>query len=84
MMSVYLVVLGVMMLFLLLHIVKGPTIWDRMLGLNLFSVLIVLAIVLYAVFSNQTMYLDIAITFGLLGFVGTQFIAVFVRKRGNI
>lgn len=79
-----LIVLSVLLLALLLFILLGPTIWDRMLGVNLLSSVIVLSIVLYAVYADESIALDIAIAFGLLGFVGTQFIAVFVRKRGRI
>lgn len=80
----YLVMLAAMLLALLVYVLRGPTIWDRMQGLNLISSTLTLAIVLYAFGSGEAVVLDIAIAFGLLGFVGIQFIAVFVRKRGNI
>jgi len=84
MIGYYLIALGVLLLLLFVYILRGPTIWDRMQGMNLMSSVIVLSIVLYAVLAEEPIALDIAIAFGLLGFVGTQFIAIFVRKRGNI
>lgn len=52
--------------------------------MSLSATLIVLGIVLYAAFTDSTMFIDIAITFGLLGFVGTLFTAVFIYTRGDI
>lgn len=69
---------------LLVRIFLGPTIWDRLLGLNLLSPKIIILISLYA-FSHEKPYLlDVAIVFALLGFVGTIFIARFVQGKGNI
>lgn len=63
---------------------KGRLIWIKLLGLNLSSSTVVVEIVLYAVKTNLDMYLDIALAFALIGFVGTQFIAVFIRKQGTL
>jgi multicomponent Na+:H+ antiporter subunit F len=67
-----------------IRIILGPTIWDRLLGLNLFSSKIVMLIVLYALLMQRSYLLDIAIVYALLGFISIIFIAIFIQKKGKI
>ncbi len=67
-----------------IRVILGPTIWDRMLGLNLISSKLVMIIILYAMLQERSYLLDIAIAFALLGGLGIMFIAIFVQKRGKI
>ena len=68
-------------------IVKGPSIWDRLLGMNLVSTKIILIIIMFASFSGIPYLLDFAIIYALTGFICTIFIALFLlehnRKRKN-
>jgi len=79
----------IMFIFLFLYIIRivlGPSIWDRLLGLNLISTKIIIIIVLYASWQDTSYLLDFAIGYILLGFIGTIFIARFLlgrmRKQG--
>ncbi|GMQ56484.1 cation:proton antiporter [Vallitalea sediminicola] len=65
-------------------IIKGPTIWDRLLGLNLFSAKIILLILLFSILFDLPYLLDIAIVYTLLGFIGIIFISRFVKGKGKI
>ncbi|TYQ15600.1 UNVERIFIED_CONTAM: multisubunit sodium/proton antiporter MrpF subunit [Acetivibrio alkalicellulosi] len=67
-----------------LRIVLGPTIWDRLLGLNIFSAKIIMMIVLFSVIMGKPYLLDIAIVYALLGFIGIILIARFIEWRGKI
>jgi len=67
-----------------LRILIGPTIWDRLLGFNLLSAKLIMILVLCAILFDRNFLLDIALTYSLLGFVSTLFIARFVRDRGRI
>jgi len=69
---------------ILIRIFLGPTIWDRLLGLNLLSPKIIMLIVLYSLMTDRTYLLDVAIVFALLSFVSIIFIARFVQGKGNI
>ncbi|MCG8501783.1 MAG: monovalent cation/H+ antiporter complex subunit F [Firmicutes bacterium] len=68
----------------LVRVILGPTIWDRLLGLNLFSSKIIMLIVLFALMMNESYLLDIAIVYVLLGFIGVLFIARFIQRKGRI
>lgn len=71
-------------LFTAVKVISGPSIWDRLLGFNLFSSKIIMIIILIALLSNQSYLLDIALVYALLGFVGIVFIAGFIQKKGKI
>ena len=63
------------------RVIKGPSIWDRLLGLNLISTKILVMIILFASLNNTSFLLDIAIVYALLGFIGLVFIARFLLDR---
>jgi multicomponent Na+:H+ antiporter subunit F len=65
-------------------IITGPTMSDRLLGLNLFSSKIIMMIVLYSLIADRSYYLDIALVFSLLGFIGIIFIGNFILRKGKI
>ena len=79
-----LIVLGLFMMLMLLLIWRGPTIWDRLLGMNMISSKLILCIILFAVLTDLPYLIDIAIVYALIGFIGTVFIALFIRQRGRI
>lgn len=71
-------------LFLLYRIIEGPTIWDRILGFNLFSSLIILLILMYSLIEDISYLIDMAIVYTLLGFISIIFISRFVQRKGKI
>jgi multisubunit Na+/H+ antiporter MnhF subunit len=58
----------------------GPTLQDRIVSLNCISVMLIVTLVLISIHYNQTVYLDIAIAFLLLDFVG---IIAFTKYLGQ-
>lgn len=66
-----------------LRMVLGPTSWDRLLGFSQLSALCIPFLVLMAILYGLDYLLDIAITYALLGFIGTLFMARFIRRRGK-
>lgn len=68
----------------ILRVIIGPSIWDRLLGLNMVSSKLVMAIVLVACMRNQIIILDLAIVYGLLGFLGVTFMAMMVQNKGGV
>ncbi|MCL2547512.1 MAG: monovalent cation/H+ antiporter complex subunit F [Oscillospiraceae bacterium] len=64
-------------------VVRGPSNWDRLLGLSLITAKIVLLIALFASLHNIAYMLDIALMYALLGFIGTMFIARFFMARAK-
>jgi len=65
----------------LLVVVKGPSIWDRLLAINLIAVKVTIIIILFASIYESAFLLDAAIIYTLSGFIGTIFIALFFSKK---
>ncbi len=76
--------LALLLLASLARIILGPTIWDRLLGMNLVTTKIVLAIAVLAVLMDRTFLIDVAIVYSLLGFIASVLIARFIEKKGQV
>jgi multicomponent Na+:H+ antiporter subunit F len=76
--------MAVSIVLILIRVILGPSIWDRLLGLNVISAKIIMSIVIFALIINKAYLLDVALVFSLLGFIGTVFIAQFVEKKGDL
>ena len=68
----------------LIRVIIGPTIWDRLLGLNLITSKIIMLLVVLAYVVDKTYILDFAIIYALLGFIGVMFIAINVQRKGKL
>lgn len=84
MLKVFFLIFTLLSLFYLYRILKGPSIWDRLLGLNLFSITMIILMIIYALINKLDYLLDIAIVYALLGFIGIVFIARFIQRKGKI
>ena len=62
-----------------IRIILGPTVWDRLLALNMISAKILIAIVLIAALTGRSFLLDIALVYALLGYISTVLFARIVR-----
>jgi len=59
----------------------GPSLYDRVLAVNSFGTLTVLLIGLLGFFTARPDFLDIALLYALINFVGTIAVLKFVRHR---
>ena len=75
-----LVTLGVALLIAVVRLVKGPTLPDRIVAMDLIGVLVVSLIVVLAASTRVTATLDAAIVIALIGFVGTLAYATYVER----
>ena len=82
-----LAVLLISILLALVRLLKGPAAADRIVALDLISILIVAFLAVYSVFAGQTSFLDVAIGYALIAFLGTVALARFLMrsaiKRSN-
>jgi multicomponent Na+:H+ antiporter subunit F len=75
-----LVTLGFALLIAVVRLVKGPTLPDRIVAMDLVGVLVVGFIVILAASSGVQATLDAAIVIALIGFVGTVAYATYVER----
>jgi len=77
--SFAMVILGVAFAFV--RLLKGPSLSDRIVALDMMTVLIVSFCGLYAIRSDDTAFVDVAIVLALVGFLATVALARFVERR---
>ena len=78
--QITLVTLGVALIVAFIRLVKGPTLPDRIVAMDLFGVLVVGLIVVLAGSSGVRATLDAAIVIALVGFLGTIAYATYVER----
>ena len=78
--EITLVILGAALLGAFVRIVRGPTLPDRIVALDLFGVIVVGLIVVLAGRTGVRATLDAAIVIALIGFVGTVAYASYVER----
>lgn len=80
------IALGLLLLAMLLTIVRlirGPNLGDRVLALDLLTLLAVGFIAAMAVLTGFTLYIDIAIALALAGFLSTLALARYLLARAS-
>ena len=75
-----LMVLLISIFLALARLIRGPDAADRIVALDLVSVLIVAFLVAYSIFSGETSFLDVAIGYALIAFLGTVALARFLMR----
>ena len=81
--DIALAVLGFALLLTAWRIIAGPTLPDRVVGLDMLTGIAIGFIAVIAIKTGFTLYIDIAISLGLVGFLATVAFARFVLSRGE-
>lgn len=69
----------------MIRVVAGPTVADRMIGLNLVTAQTLALLVLISVSAERTIYLDVALVYDIFGFVGILVMTrYFSGKKGEL
>ncbi len=80
MFSILTVVLLIAMLLTLIRFLKGSTLSDRVVAFDVMSIMSVSLLIILALYFQRAIYLDIALVFGLIGFLGTTIFGRFIEK----
>lgn len=77
--SLTLVTIAIVMAFL--RVLRGPSLPDRVMALDMIGVMSVSVIVLTAIVNDEPVLLDAAIALALISFLGTLAYARFIERR---
>ena len=79
-----LVSLAAITLVYLYRVVQGPTVFDRLLGLNgVSSIAIMLLVIIGTLYERLDMFVDIAVGYALLNLVGALAVAKYLEDKGG-
>lgn len=65
----------------LYRVLRGENVVDRLIGFELMSTLTLAILVILALISRDSIYLDVALGLGALGFIGTIALAKYVADE---
>ncbi|MCR4404802.1 MAG: cation:proton antiporter [Candidatus Acetothermia bacterium] len=71
--------LGFYMLFCLIRVAAGPTVPDRVVGVDTINTLVVALMVLLGTFYKEVIFIDVAIVYALLSYIATLYIAKYLE-----
>jgi multicomponent Na+:H+ antiporter subunit F len=66
-----------------LRLVRGPSLPDRVVALDLIAVIAVGMIAVYAIDLGQKVFLDVGVVVALIAFLGTVAFAQYVERRAQ-
>jgi multicomponent Na+:H+ antiporter subunit F len=75
------IAVSITMVLILIRAVMGPTLYDRVLSVNSFGTVTVLMLGLIGFLTGRPDFLDIALLYALINFVGTIAILKFFRYQ---
>lgn len=71
----------VTMALALIRAVRGPTVYDRVLAVNMFGTKTVLLVAVIAFLFGRPDFLDLALAYALINFIGVFAVLEFFRSR---
>jgi multicomponent Na+:H+ antiporter subunit F len=79
-MQIGLVLIAFSILFGVIRLIKGDTETDRIIAVDLLTIVSLSIIVLAAHFAERFIYIDVAIVYGLLSFLGVLAVARYLER----
>jgi len=65
------------------RLMRGPSLPDRVVALDLMATLVIGIVSVYSVVTGQSAYLDVAIILALIAFLGTVAFAYYIQRGGG-
>jgi len=75
-----LILIALSMVFGILRLILGHQTVDRVIAIDLLTVIAIAVIALYAHYAGRFIYLDVALVYGLLSFLGVLAVARYLEK----
>jgi len=68
------------MVLTIVRFLKGPLLIDRIIAFDTLSIMGVSLLVILSLYYQRSLYLDIALVFGLISFLGTTIFGRYIEK----
>lgn len=75
------VLLLLSMMISLYRLIVGPTVYERIVALDLIASIVMGFIILYSIVVNEGMYFDVVIIISLISFIGTVSISTYLKTK---
>jgi len=64
----------------MIRFLKGPTLSDRVVAFDVMGIMALSLLVILALYFQRSLYLDIALVLGTIGFLGTTIFGRYIEK----
>lgn len=81
--TIALLILATSLLITFIRLLRGPSLSDRVVALDMLTIMAMGFIALRVIATGQALYLEIAIALGLVAFLATVFFARLIETRGH-
>ncbi len=81
-MNVFIALLLLCMFMCLYRVGRGPTAPDRIVAIDIMGILMVGFCAIFSIITKKDLYMNIAISWALLNFIGTLSLAKYLEGRG--
>lgn len=78
-----LIMMAVSLFIVLIRMIIGPSLEDRIIGMDLMVTIGIGIIAVYSIVSSQNIFLDIAVIMALIGFLGTSAFAYYMERKSR-
>ncbi len=79
--SIVLIILSISLILAFIRLVRGPSLPDRVIALDLATTMAIGIIAVFAMQNNQAVFLDVALILALLSFLSTVAFAYYIERR---
>ncbi|MBO8183167.1 MAG: cation:proton antiporter [Archaeoglobus sp.] len=82
MFEIFLYILLITTSIVLYRVVKGPSIFDRIVGINAIGTKTIIILVIISYVFQRPSFLDIALLYAILNFIGSVVVSVYLERGG--
>lgn len=76
--------LGGTTLLCLIRVILGPTVGDRIIGINVIGTKTIVLIAITAAWLKESFFIDVVLVYALINFVGSYIIAREINETANV
>jgi multicomponent Na+:H+ antiporter subunit F len=81
--TVVLPLMGIAFLITMIRLVRGPSLADRIVALEVIGATVMCILGVLAIISGSTAYFDVILVIALVTFLGTIAVAVYIQRRAD-
>ena len=81
--NISLIIVSLSLLLIFIRLYMGPTIEDRIVALDLLSIVAIAFIGVYSIKADSVQFIDVGIILSILAFLGTVAFAFYLERRNR-
>lgn len=81
--NITLIILMASIALICVKYILGNTVWEKLLAMNVIFSKVLMCILIYAVLQNNSQFIDLALSYSIMGFIGIQLITKFILRGGR-